>query len=162
MVLLILAGGLLGCLSRPQATSVLAIPPRDQVRIVVKQISDSPTRTHWQWSVIGERNWTAPEIRRGASGVEVVLDKTYPINDTQKHDGSNIWVCEMLIEKSATASTTTVKYDLHGLRGKPAQFEENLPDTPMIALTKDTLLRLPAEPILARQGGKNIVFRIAK
>ena len=72
--------------------ATLSIPPEGFVRLVSRQIQDTPNggetgnktqrpleMLHYKWSVIGERNWQNPKADKNG----FVLGDVYPLNDTR-------------------------------------------------------------------------------
>ena len=101
LVALLAAFCSLGCAPQtPAATGRLAIPEKDQVRIVARTVEESAKKIHWKWSVIGERNWTEASVNDNAGGATLSLNKTYPLNTPLRRGGCNIWECDLTGELS--------------------------------------------------------------
>jgi hypothetical protein len=142
----------------------LSIPPPDNVRIVSRKIVErAPERLHWKWSVIGERNWTRPQ----ASGGQISLDTTYPLNDPLHAGGCNIWECDLTAEQANGAIHWGAI--LHGSNGMTVKDEGSVPSTGggpesivRIEIDQDTVERLPADLELAAIGDRTLRLRIER
>ncbi|GAB4463528.1 MAG: hypothetical protein OHK0029_32340 [Armatimonadaceae bacterium] len=153
-----------GCRSASSSTSSanrLSIPPRDHVRLLVREVPDPAAEKHWKWSVIGERNWTVAEVdTQNPEQVVVRLKETFPINRTDKKSGCNIWECDLTVKEGQ------INYRIHGIDGTTATADAPVsgekPEILRVAQTKDATVRLPAEVTLAEVVGKKVVFQIAK
>jgi hypothetical protein len=152
-----------GCTREPSGTEGrLALPPANQVRIVGAEVGRTPEKLHWQWNIIGERNWT----KAAANGQELSLEQTSKLNDVNKKSGTNIWKVDILVEKKASDSgKVTWKTVLHGIEGTTVEETGEAAggiDSVRIALTQDTVPSLPAEVVLARLGESVFRLKIAK
>ena len=169
-----------GCGRETQGTTVrgeqstLSIPPKDFVRLVSRQIQDTPIvgetgdktqsapeMLHYKWSVIGERNWQNPKADKGG----FVLGDVYPLNDTRKRGGCNIWECDL----SAQATGNAVAWHLivHGSNGQTAIADGTTPGVDIktalrVVQTRDEAVALPADVLLAKIGEQEVRLKVAQ
>lgn len=150
---------LLGCRPLPERgpKGRLARPEPGFARIVVTRLEETAERTRWKWSVIGDRNWSVAR----ASGTEIALEKTYPLNDPRQRGGCFTWECDLTIEGSGAGRRWSVR--LHGSNGATATGAGRAPGEtpPRILLESDAALRLPTTRPLAAVGGQEITLKLA-
>jgi hypothetical protein len=148
-----------GCQKAPRKLGSLSMPTEGNVRIVSREIENTPTRLHWKWSIIGERNWRKAMVTDTAA----TLSDTYPLNDTTVRGGCNIW------ETDLTVADGHWSYVLHGSDGKTAKSEgtlsagsTDLSKAVTIREDGDRLTSLTANLVLATVDGKSMTFRIER
>jgi hypothetical protein len=78
-----------------QKYAVAALPPASpgKVYIAPKKLQEDRDSVHWQWTIIGDRNWTATR----AQWQLVELTQSYPIDDTARTGGSNVYEYDLSI-----------------------------------------------------------------
>ncbi len=148
-----------GCRKTPRKQGSLSMPTEGNVRIVSREIENTPTRRHWKWSVIGERNWRKAAV----SGTAAALTSTYPLNDTTERGGCNIW------ETDLTVSEGRWTLVLHGSDGTTEKAEGTLADSVtdlskavQIRQQEDRLTSLPADLVFATVDEKPVTLRIER
>jgi len=160
-----------GCVRQEGAgTSVspLSIPPEGRVRVLARRITHQPDRVHWKWSLIGERNWRGAT----ASGTDLALAQTYPLNSTTERGGCNIWEADLSVRRTAEGA---LRWDavLHGINGVTARSGGTLdpkgnggatsPDSALrVRQDSDAVVRLPADLTVATLDGKPVTLRVAR
>jgi hypothetical protein len=148
-----------GCRKAPRKQGALSMPTEGNVRIVSREIENTPARRHWKWSIIGERNWRKADIQGSAA----TLTSTYPLNDPTERGGCNIWETDLTV---AEGRWTLV---LHGSDGTTAESEGKLPadstnlsDVLKIRQEDDRLTSLPADITLATVNNEPVTLRIER
>lgn len=143
------------------ANSALGVPPEGNVRVVTTKIAATSDTLHYKWSLIGATNWR----KAAASGAELSLSDTYPLNSATERGGCNVY------EADLTADRATGKWRaiLHGSDGTTVQSEGTLPTgksaTDATRITQDTpsvAVRLPADLTLALVDGTPLRVHIAR
>jgi hypothetical protein len=140
---------LAGC-PKPTRNSAerLATPTEGNLRLITAKVKETPELIHYQWSLLGERNWTVPSVTGGTAS----LAEVYKLNDPAKAGGCNTWLCDITFTKQATDWKWELR--LHGSNGKTATESGTGAGTPEILVPQDQDTRLPAELALAKLGGK--------
>lgn len=153
LVVLLAALSLAGC-SKPtrQGTEPLSSPAAGYVRLIPVKVKETPDTLHYQWSLLGERNWTTPSV----SGGKASLAGVYKLNDPKTYGGCPTWLCDVTFTKQATDWKWELR--LHGSNGKTATETGTAAGTPEILAPKDTDTRLPADIPLARLGEKTLTL----
>lgn len=151
----------------------LSTPSKGTVRIVATKIEDTPSKVHWKWSVIGERNWggaKAGNLTEGdVSGPLMELVDPFPINESKRRKGCNVWELDLEASRS-TGGKATWKATLHGSDGttteqsgeEPLSVEVRVGEVIRVRQTSDAAPTLPATLTVAQIGRKALVFRVAK
>jgi len=155
---------LTGCHRRAADEHELDMAKEGTVRIVSRQIEKTDRHVHWKWSLIGERNWR----KASASGTDLTLADTYPLNDPSNRGGCNIWECDLEAERTDTAVNWTAT--LHGSDGDTATTKGTIPASGTgdidasvpILLDQDSTPKLPAEVRLASLGDKPLILHVAQ
>ena len=151
--------------ARPAPDSPLSVPPKDTVSIIAGRSNQStPDHAQWTWSILGERNWTAPS----ASDTHLTLAQSYPLNDVVRRHGCNTWNCELTLDRDV-ASTSTGHWilKLHGSNGQTAQSIGTVPlkggdlsSAVSAVQDRDTNSNLPASLTLATLGDRDITIAV--
>ena len=78
IVFLVLAG----CQQSGQTSNGrLSAPANGSARLMVAKVKETADTVHYQWSLLGDRNWTTPTVTPDG---KAVLAEVYPLNDTGK------------------------------------------------------------------------------
>ena len=163
--------------------STLSIPPEGFVRLVSRQIQDTPNggetgnktqrpleMLHYKWSVIGERNWQNPKADKNG----FVLGDVYPLNDTRRRGGCNIWECDLTAQSFVPLEQTKPMMGadwhlvIHGSNGQTATADgksyydakQKMAEVIRVVQTRDEAIALPADILLARIGQDNTEVRL--
>lgn len=144
-----------GC-SKPtrKGDEPLASPVEGYLRLIPAKVKETPDTVHYQWSLLGERNWTAPSV----SGGKAALTGVYKLNDPKNYGGCPTWLCDVTFTKQGTDWKWELR--LHGSNGKTATETGTAAGTPEILTPQDTDVRLPAEVPLARIGEKTLSLSV--
>src|SRR5579872_2211399 len=86
-----------GCHGLRSASGRAGLPPEGQVRVLARRLQDDAGGVQWQWTVLGDRNWT--QCRH--SGTTFVLSGSYPLNSVRGSGGTHIWVMTIAVRKQA-------------------------------------------------------------
>jgi len=81
--------------AKDEKKAVAALPPAsaEKVYIVPRKIQEDRNTVHWQWTIHGDRNWSATR----ADWQLVELIDSYPIDDTGHTGGSNVYEYDLII-----------------------------------------------------------------
>jgi len=157
-VFLLCALALVGC--QPKAIEGeggrLSAPAAGSARLIVAKVKETPETVHYQWSLLGERNWTTPTV----TGTQASLAEVYPLNDPKRQGGCNTWLCDAIFTKQGAGWEWTLR--LHGSNGKTAETKGTCTDMPEVQLTKDTEASLPATLTLAKAGSTTLTLTVPK
>ena len=96
-------------------TTRLSVPRLGTLRVLFNEISEKkPGARHYNWSVIGDRNWRAAT----ADARTVSLSETYPLNDTLGRGGCHTWNLDLKTEPAEGGKTAWVLlvYGSNGVR----------------------------------------------
>lgn len=142
-----------GC-SKPtrKGDEPLASPAEGYVRLIPVKVKETPDTVHYQWSLLGERNWTTPSV----SGGKASLTGVYKLNDATRYGGCPTWLCDVTFTKQGTDWKWELR--LHGSNGKTATETGTASGTPEILAPTNTDPRLPADVPLARIGEKTLTL----
>jgi hypothetical protein len=141
--------------------SALSIPPPGRARILARKIADTPTRVEWQWTIVGDRNWTVVTAR--TDGYE--LGGAYAFNSQTTLGGTHIWIVDLSVSKPGgdTAAQLRVDSSIHGSNGTTQTQAWNAgsgPPTVTAIQADDALVSIPADLNLAAVSGRNLTLRI--
>jgi hypothetical protein len=147
----------IGC-SKPtrQGTEPLSSPAEGYVRLIPAKVKETVDTVHYQWSLLGERNWTTPSV----SGGKATLAGVYKLNDPKNYGGCPTWLCDVIFTKQANDWKWELR--LHGSNGKTATETGTAAGTPEILAPKDTDLPLSTEASLAKLGEKTFTLSAPK
>lgn len=156
-LLLALALLLAGC-PKPtrNGTERLSSPTEGNLRLITAKVKETPETVHYQWSLLGERNWTVPSVVGGKAS----LSEVYKLNDPAKAGGCNTWLCDVTFTKQASDWKWELR--LHGSNGKTATESGTGAGTPEVLIPQDQDTRLPAELALAKLGDKTLSLSVPK
>jgi hypothetical protein len=148
---------LLGCSrSAPKSTERLSSPPQGYARLIPARVSETPERIHYQWSLLGERNWTVARVEGGRAS----LADVYKLNDPKRSGGCHTWLCDVILQKQGEQWQWELR--LHGSNGKTATQSGSASGTPEVLVPKDQDAKLPAEVALARVGETTLSLSVAQ
>ena len=155
LVFFVLVALLLAGCPKPtrKGTERLSSPTEGNLRLITAKVKETPEIVHYQWSLLGERNWTTPSVSEGKAS----LSEVYRLNDPTKTGGCNTWLCDLTFTKQATDWKWELR--LHGSNGKTATESGTATGTPEILIPQDQDTRLPAELVLAKLGEQS--FRLS-
>lgn len=141
------------------AAGRLSAPEKDTLRLMTVKVKETPETLHYQWSLLGERNWIRPTATHEG---KAALAEVYPLNDARRSGGCPTWLCDAILTKQASGWQWELR--LHGSNGKTATAKGLVADnnTPQILLTKDTMPRLPATVELVRMGATTLTLTVPK
>lgn len=129
------------------------------MRLMAVKVKDTPELLHYQWSVLGERNWITPKV--DAAGKATLLD-VYPLNDAKRSGGCYTWLCDAILTKQGESWEWELR--LHGSNGKTATAKgtsaENTP--PQVLITSDTTINLATPTELVRLGQTTLTLNVSK
>lgn len=156
-LLLPLALLLVGC-PKPtrKGNERLSSPTAGNLRLITAKVKETPERIHYQWSLLGERNWTTPNVAEGKAS----LSEVYKLNDPSKSGGCHTWLCDVIFTKQASDWKWELR--LHGSNGKTATESGIAVGTPEILIPQDQDTRLPAALALAKIGDKTLALEVPK
>src|SRR5579862_4216498 len=106
-----------GCHRPPGAAGLAGLPPEGQVRILAERIHDDDRAFEWQWTIVGDRNWTECAHK----GTTFTLAGSYPLNSLRGAGGTHIWVMTVAVRKKAVAGRAPVLESDLLLRGSNAK-----------------------------------------
>jgi hypothetical protein len=137
-----------------QGTEKLSPPTEGYLRLIPTKVKETPELIHYQWSLLGERNWTTPTVAEG----KAALADVYKLNDARRYGGCPTWLCDVVFTKQATDWKWELR--LHGSNGKTATESGTAAGTPEILVPKDLDMRLPADLPLAKLGEKTLSLSV--
>jgi hypothetical protein len=159
--------GLPGCGPRQSPAGLAGIPPEGHVRILAKKLREDGRSYVWQWTIIGDRNWTSA----GGDGTRFHLSNSYPLNSTTGRGGTHIWEFTATIEPASADRASSLRRELT-LRGSHAgRFRSvgslgaggaTLGETTRTLQTSDATLSIPASVKLLRAGTETVELRIER
>lgn len=151
----------LGCQpSAPQGSAGrLSAPEKDTARLLAVKVKETPERLHYQWSLLGERNWTTPGVTPEG---QATLTDVYPLNDPRRSGGCPTWLCDAILTKKAEGWQWELR--LHGSNGKTATHVGTVDQSPApeILLPQDRSVSLPATTELVRLGKTTLTLQLPK
>lgn len=146
---------LVGC---PKPTRLgsekLSPPAAGYVRLIPAKVKETADTVHYQWSLLGERNWSVPTVAGGKAS----LADVYKLNDPKKTGGCHTWLCDVILKKQGSDWQWELR--LHGSNGKTATESGVAVGTPEILAPTDQDVRLPAEVALAKIGEKSLSLSV--
>jgi hypothetical protein len=155
-----------GCRPGPPARANPTMPPKGSVRIIPKKVAETGNKVQWVWTVLGDRNWTAVTMEKGAA----TLSKSYPLNDLNRAGGTHVWELWVTASSSSANDRNTpisVEIRLRGSNAAGITASETvdgasmkLPGAFRPTLTSNQTLRLPLETELANVAGRTIRLAI--
>lgn len=149
---------LTGCpKSSPQGEERLSKPANGVVRLIPAKVKESAEIVHWQWSLLGERNWITPSV----TDTTAALAEVYPLNDKRRTGGCYTWLCDVIFTRQSGESWGW-ELRLHGSNGKTATAKGVGTGTPQILVPKDQDTALPATVELAKLGEKTLSLTVPK
>lgn len=162
-----LSSAIFGCRRDLTSNGPLSIPPANTIRLIpgIHGV-ETPDRANWTWSILGERNWTAPS----ANGARATLGDSYPLNDVKRQHGCNTWNCDLtVIRDRARTEQADWTLTLHGSNGMTARSAGAVPlnggdvaGVTRIEADRASTVDLPATFVLAHLGGTDITLKIEK
>jgi hypothetical protein len=145
----------------PRGTA-LSIPPAGYARILARKVADKLERVEWQWTLVGDRNWT--EARSNDDGF--VLGGPYPFNSRSTLGGTHVWTVSLAVWRR-TRATDQIQIDssLHGSNAVTVSQTRTLAATTissMVSVTQsgDSLVRVGSKVKLADIGGKTLSLEL--
>lgn len=121
-----------GCGVKTVPTGMAGLPNAGKVRISGVKISENANEVSWEWSIIGDRNWSQLSVRNNV----IQFSKSYPLNSVSRKDGTHLWIVSVTARETGTGSRRSGKLELN-IRGSNAtQFSAVIP----IGLTESTLV----------------------
>lgn len=153
-----------GPVRRPSGTA-LSIPPAGNARLLPKRISASSSREEWQWTVVGDRNWTVATAR----GTEFELSGAYRFNSRSTLGGTHIWVLDVSVSRPTGANSGQLRVDssIHGSNGTTVTTKSVLDDGGTkpdgvftVAQSRDTLAAIPGVVQLGSVAGKPLTLKL--
>ena len=153
-----------GCRTNYSASNKAGLPPSGQVRIVATKISDTSEKVAWEWTIIGERNWSTVEL----SELNIRLSKTYPMNDKTITGGTHLWLVDVVVTKSLKLpGTADIKVDVRGSDGASTYINLSvsmpvLRSNVIVKVQDDRKIGLPAGIDLATLGRLHLRLDISK
>lgn len=153
--------------ARRPAGTALSIPPPGHARILARKVVEGPAKSEWQWTVVGDRNWTTAAIRNGA----LELGGAYPFNSRARLGGTHIWTVDITAFSTpeaggGTAGLLRVDSSIHGSNGTTVTETGTVGESggrkPILSAlqTTDALVSIPAEVPLALVGGRRLSLKI--
>lgn len=144
----------------PSGTT-LSIPPPGHARILARKIADTPDRVEWQWTLVGDRNWTEATSR--PDGFE--LGGAYPFNSRSTLGGTHIWIVDLAVARPRGDRVGPLRVDssIHGSNGTTVtQVWDSSSGSPTLSViqTEDALVGVPADVILASVGGRGLTLKM--
>lgn len=145
----------------PRGTA-LSIPPAGHARILARKLYQAPNGLAWQWTVVGDRNWT---IAR-ASGNGFVLDGAYPFNSRATIGGTHIWTVELdVVSRRDKPGYVVIPTSIEGTNGTMVSGVSSAParsaaSAASISIAKDVLISIPSGVRLAVVAGKPFTLEI--
>ncbi len=156
--LLVVALLLAGCpRPTPKGTERLSSPAAGSVRVLAVKVKETPETLHYQWSLLGERNWTVPSISEGKAS----LSDVYKLNDPTKIGGCHTWLCDVIFTKGS-GDDWQWELRLRGSNGKTATETGTGSGAPEILVKDDQDTKLAADISLAKLGEKTLTLAVPK
>jgi hypothetical protein len=143
----------------------LSIPPLGRVRLLAKKIDSGQNHVTWEWTVVGDRNWTS--ATSGQSGL--TLSGSYPFNSTQASGGTHVWVVQLDVRssKSAGKSSLILTTSLRGSNSSGVSSDQEIPasspnasSATKIEQDGDSEIGLPVNIRLGTVAGKPVTLKI--
>ncbi len=128
------------------------------MRVLAVRVKETPETLHYQWSLLGERNWTTPSVSGGQAGLEGV----YKLNDPKKSGGCHTWLCDVIFTKKGSGTDWQWELRLRGSNGKTASETGTGSGTPEVLVKDDQDAKLAAEIPLAKLGEKVLSLAVPK
>ena len=128
------------------------------MRVLAVKVKETPETLHYQWSLLGERNWTTPSVAVG----KAQLSGVYKLNDPQKSGGCPTWLCDVIFTKNGSGKDWQWELRLHGSNGKTATESGTGSGTPEVLVKDDQDTKLAGDIPLAKLGEKTLSLTIPK
>ncbi len=143
----------------------MAISPSGHVRILARKIVESASLVEWQWTIIGDRNWSGAQS--GPDGFR--LTNSYPFNSRTATGGTHVWVLDAALRYNKGAAHPQIRIE-RSLRGSNSAGTANFAVLPFnapslasalhILHAKDELLSLPVSIHLADAAGQALNLKV--
>jgi hypothetical protein len=156
-----------GCRGGGSPAKMAGMPPPGNVHIVVKQLQEDANVFQWQWTVIGDRNWTEASI----NGSSIVIGSSYPFNSKSKTGGTQVWEITVTLQKKPGAAQGTVDrlITVRGSNGATANSNGfitltggSLKENARVLQPTEKTLRLPVNLPLVSIGRQDISLRVSE
>jgi hypothetical protein len=142
----------------PKGTERLSSPAAGSVRVLAVRVKETPEILHYQWSLLGERNWTTPSVSEGKAS----LSDVYKLNDPTKVGGCHTWLCDVIFTKKGSGQDWQWELRLRGSNGKTATETGTGSGTPEFLVKDDQDTKLSADIPLAKLGEKTLTLAVPK
>jgi len=150
-----------------RASSPLSIPPSGNVRLLAKKVESSQNHVTWEWTIVGDRNWTS--ATSGKNGL--VLSGSYPFNSTQASGGTHVWVVQLDVRssKSAVKPSIVMTTSLRGSNSSGVSSDQEMTNISSdvssavkVERDQDAEIGLPVNVRLGTVAGKPITLKIER
>lgn len=149
---------------RAPGGATLSIPTAGHARILARKVDEKPDRVEWQWTVVGDRNWTT--ARESDDGF--ILGGAYPFNSRSTLGGTHIWTLDLTVSsRSARPGYVEIQTSLEGTTGMRVSqtrtaAASRVASAASISLVGDTLVSVPSRVRLAEVAGRVFTIQIQR
>jgi hypothetical protein len=110
----------LGCTPRRSTGEVRsAMPTQGKIRVLFTRVKEQSDFTHYKWSFVGDRNWSAASCNTAS----FKLEKSSKLNSPDSRGGCFTWEIDLQSRKSPDSDTWTSKGEIRGSNGKTAKLD---------------------------------------